>query len=487
MKLRFIAMGVAALLAVGCVNREAQQQAKRTEELIKDQTVPVKLATVQSTNLAETLEITGSIKTAEDTSIGAKLGGRVISVAVRDGDLVKAGQVIAQQETADAMTRVRQQQALVDSSRSQLQQAQNDARIGPARSAATVRVSEAKLRQAEAALAKLRAGAREEEKIQADWAVENAKKNMETAKAQLERSKELLRQGAIPRSQLERDENAYMAALTAYNAALQSRRIIENQSRPEDILAAEQQVAAAREQVNSDKANQRLDVQYQDRVRAAQANLRSAQEALVLARQAVTDATIRAPYAGRISGNPTQPGTYVSPGSPVARIVATTGVYFEGDVPEGQVGQMQSGKPVTVRVDALNRDLSGRIVAVNPLGSDVGRVFKVRVHIDSDPAELKPGMFARGIVELRRIPDAIVVPSSAVITQGGEKAVFIVEGKKAKRVKVSTGLSQDGLLQVDGISPGQQVVIEGQTKLTDGAEVKEDKGLDKKESEEKKA
>lgn len=484
MKSRYLAFALLALFVGGCVNREAQKQAKRTEDLISDPTILVTVAPATSTDLAETLEITGSIATAEDSTVGAKVGGRLVSVMVKDGDLVKAGQTIALQETTDALTRVRQQQALIDAARSQLQQAQNDARIGPSRSQAAVRASEARLKQAEATLQKLRNGAREEERVQADWAVENAKKAMETAKAQVERSRQLLKEGAIAQAQLERDENAYVASLSAYNNALENRRMIQNGARSEDIAGAEQQVAAAREQLNSDKANQRLDVQYQDRVRGAQANLRSAQEALTLARQSITDATIRAPFSGRISGNPTQAGTYVGPGSPVARIVASTGAYFEGDVPENQVGAMQAGRPVVIRVDALNRDFNGSVVAVNPLGTNIGRLFKVRVQIDGDTAGIKPGMFARGIVELRRIPDAIVVPGSAVITQGSEKSVYIVSGKKAKKVKVTTGLTKDGVIQVEGIKSGDQVVIEGQTKLADGSSIKVDDG---KKEEDKKA
>jgi RND family efflux transporter MFP subunit len=476
MNWKFLPLVLAAIFAAGCVDRNAQQQAKRTETLVSDQTVPVIVAKVATADLAETLEITGSFTTAEDTSVGAKTGGRLVAVYVKDGDVVKAGQTIALQETTDAATRVRQQQALVDASRSQLQQAKNDALIGPSRSAAAVRASEARLKQAQTALEKLKNGARAEERVQADWAVENAKKNMQTAKQQMERSKQLFDQGAVPKSQVERDENAYMATLTTYNTALENQRMITNGARSEDLAAAQQQIEAAREQLNSDKASQRLDVQYQDRVRAAQANLRSAEESLALARQGILDATIKAPFAGRVSGRPTQAGTYVGPGTPIVRIVGSEGVYFEGEVQESRVSDMKADRPVTVKVDALGTELKGSIVAVNPLGADVGRVFKVRVQIFGDTSGIKPGMFGRGVVEIRTVRGAMVIPSGAVITQGAEKSVFVVQGDKAKRVKVTTGLSKDGLIQVDGLTVGQNVVTEGQTKLADGTTVKVDSG-----------
>lgn len=455
-------------LAVGCVNREAQKQAKRTEALVSDPTVPVSVAKVGTQEMVETFEITGAMTTSEDSVIGAKIGGRLVQVMVRDGDSVKAGQVIAQQETTDQATRVRQQRALVDAARAQLEQARTEAKVGPSRSSAAVRASEARLKQAEAALEKLRRGAREEERVQADWAVENAKKNLEVAKAALDRARRLFEDGAIAKSEVERAENVHMSALAAYNGAIESRRIIENGARAEDIASAEQQVAAAREQLNSDRAAQRLDSQYQDRVRAAEANLRSAQEALVLAQQSLSDATIRAPYAGRISGQPTQVGTYVGPGSPVARLVDTGGIYFEGDVPERRVAEMQAGRKVTVTIEALDRALSGTVATVNPVGSDVGRLFKVRIQLEGDTSGIRPGMFGRGAVELRRVPDAVVIPAIAIVGQGKEKRVFVVEGKKVKEVVVTTGLTDDGLVQVQGLEPGQEVVISGQSKLADG-------------------
>lgn len=459
------------VLAGGCVNREAQKQAKRTEALVSDPTVPVSVAKVETREMTETFEITGAMTTSEDSVIGAKIGGRLVQVMVRDGDSVKAGQVIAQQETTELAARVRQQRALVDAARAQAEQARTDAKVGPSRSEASVRAAEARLRQAEAALEKLRKGAREEERIQADWAVENAKKNLEVAKAALDRAKALFQDGAISKAEVERAENAHMSALAAYNGALESRRIIENGARPEDIAGAEQQVAAAREQLNSEKAAQRLDSQYQDRVRAAEANLRSAQEALSLAQQSLADATIRAPFAGRISGQPTQVGTFVGPGSPVARLVDTRGIYFEGDVPERRVAEMQTGRRVTVTIEAMGRTLPGQVVTVNPIGAEVGRLFKVRIQLDGDTSGIKPGMFARGAVELQRVENAIVIPAIAVVGQGDEKRVFVVDGKKVKEVSVTTGLTDDGLVQVQGVTPGQEVVVAGQAKLADGMQI----------------
>lgn len=472
--MRKLAAAVFALaLLGGCVDRQAQQQAKRTESLIKDPTIPVKVAEVRARPVTEDLEITGSIVTGDDAQVGAKNAGRLVAVYVRDGDTVKAGQVIAQQETSDGSLRVRQQQALVDAARAQLQQAMNDARVGPSRSSAAVRASEARLKQAQVQLQKLKNGAREEERTQARWAVDAAKKTMETAKSALDRAQRLFDQGAISRSDLERAENAYMNALAGYNKALEDQSIVQNLTRPEDIAAAEQQVQAAIQQLESDKANQKLDVQYQERISAARANLRSAEEGLALARQAVSDAAIRSPFSGRVAGKPVQVGTFVAPGTPVVRIVGTGGVYFEGQVPEGRIRDVSPGKQVIVSIDALGKTTwTGKVSAVNPLGTEIGRLFNVRIQIDGDTGAIKPGMFARGVVTLRKVDNALVVPSVAILRSGGDSWVMVADGGKAKRVKVTPGLVNQNLTQVEGVTTGQTVIVEGQTKVVDGSTIK---------------
>ena len=114
----------------------------------------------------------------------------------------------------------------------------------------------------------------------------------------------------------------------------------------EDVRAAEQQLAI-------DKSNKRLDVLYTQRVESATANWEAARSTLRLAQIALENATIRAPFSGRISGKPLQPGTYVAPGVEVARIVGTGGAYFEAEVPESQVATVQPGMSVEVSIDAL--------------------------------------------------------------------------------------------------------------------------------------
>ncbi|MBS1707018.1 MAG: efflux RND transporter periplasmic adaptor subunit [Armatimonadetes bacterium] len=475
MKIRlsaFSILALALLLVTGCVNREAQKSAKRTAELIADDSIAVEVVPVESRPFSTQIEITGSLQTGDDSQVGAKVAGRITAVYVKDGDAVSAGQVIARQETGDALRRLRQAQAAASSARSQYNQALADLKQGPVRTKASVASAQAQLNIAQASLEKLLKGARDEERRQATAQVDSARSNMETARREMERNDELLRQGAISQSAADQTRNAYRAALSQYESALEAERILQNGARSEDIAAARQQVAAAQEQVRIARSNQNLDVQFQLRVESARASVESAEESVALARQAIDDATIRSPFSGNVSGTPLQAGTYVAPGTPVARVVSRGSVYFEGQVPEAQISQVQPGMPIGVKVTSVDREFAGRVAGISPVGANVGRIFKVRVVLEGETGELRPGMFARGYLDVDKIEDALVVPTATVIRGTEGATVFEAAGTKAVVHTIKVLGEQGGFTRIDGLPEGMQIVVRGQDKLANGAKIK---------------
>lgn len=457
----------------GCVDREAQEQAKRTKALIEDPTIPVKVMQVRETDISDEMEITGQVATSSDVTIGARTAGRLVAVYVRDGEAVAAGQVIAEQETTVLRAAVQQAQSQLNAAQAQLQQAISNARIGPQRSATAVASAQAALRAARAQLEKAKAGARDEEVKQAEAQVKSAKFNMETAKKELERQKTLFESGAVPRQRVEAAENAYQGALSQYETALENLRMRQSWTRPEDIRTAEEQVRQAEEGVRSAQANQRLDVTLEQQVDSARANVRAAEANLDIARKNLSDAQIRSPFSGRISGNPVQPGAFLAPGSPVARLIGKEGIFFEGEVPESKISLLSPGKPVRVTIDAIaGRTWAGTVASISPSGDEVGRIFRVRVQLAGPVDEIKPGMFARGVVTLSMTTGATVVPISAVVRDENRAYVFTVVGDQAKRIEVRTGLTSNGSIQVMNVPAGARVVVEGQNQLTDGAKVR---------------
>ncbi len=457
---------LALLPLTGCVNRDAQAQAKRTQAVLDDPVIPVTVETVATRPFIEMLEITGALTSSDDTQVTATVAGRLIRVLVKDGDSVTAGQVIAVQDLRDYQIRLSQAQSQLDGALAALRQAQSDAVEGPRRSSSAVRAARAQLASAEANLLKARNGARSEERRQAEAQLQAARVNLEIAQKDVDRGQRLLAEGAISERDFDRYRQQFAAAKAQYDGAVESVRIVQNATRVEDVRALEGQVSAAREQLQTVLASQRQDAQYRDRVEQARAQVQSAQSQVDLARDGLGNAQVRAPFSGRIAGKPLQVGSFAGPGTPIVRLVSSEGIYLEGEIPEVQISAIRTGMPVTISLDALkDRFFSGQIAAINPQAESLGRLFKVRVQLDGLPAELRAGMFARGKVELNRREGVITVPASAIVREGDGTYVYLVNGAKAVKRAVKLGLAQDGRVEVTGLSAGEQLVVRGQTLL----------------------
>lgn len=467
------ALIVVSVPLVGCVNREAQKTAKKTQEFLNDKTTRVTTQTPVIKEIAEELEITGSMTSSEDSPIGAQASGRVVAMYVKDGDQVVSGQVIAKLESTDLNARVRQAQAQLRTAQAAYAAAKSDSRTGPDRTSAAVKSAEARLASSRSNLQKLRKGDRPEQRRMVAAQVAAAKSGLDVAKKDLDRFRALYKDGAVSLQDVDRQENAYRQSLAQYEQALENQRMQQQGPREEDIRAAENDVRAAEQAVADVKANKRNDVQFDYRVEQAASNVQAAQEALIIAQSAVEEAVIRAPFSGRVSGKPLALGTFAGPGTPIARIVGTDGTYLEGDVPESRLSGVQEGARVEVRLDALKGVVfNGTVQAINPQGSETSRLFKVRVQLDGGDNRVKAGMFARARVQTRVVPDAMVVPLTAVQGAADESYVMVADGDKAKKVKVAVGVQRGTEIQISGIDPSSEVIIDGQVGLLDGAKIK---------------
>jgi HlyD family secretion protein len=482
-----IAVALAGSLALdGCVDRAAQQQAKETATIVSNPVQTVAVVSPQLKTLTSNLDISGEVTTSDDTQVGAKTAGKIVAVYVRDGDKVSRGQILARQDSTPLVAQLNQAQSQVLTAQaglatatSQLTQAIRNQQFNPYRTTASVISAKSALRAAQANLAKMLAGSRPQERSEAQATLRSAKASLDVQKKQLDRITTLVQQGAIAGSQQDTQEAAYESALATYQNAKDALELIQIGNRQEDIDAAREAVAQAQEALKTADATKSLDPLYGDQVAAARASVASAkatiqnaQDQVVIARQSLDDAVIRAPFDGQVSGKPIEVGTIATPGSEIMRIIGSGGIYFEGNVPSDQIDQIVVGMPVTVHVDAAGQnDLAARVAAISPLGSSVGRLFNVRVQFLSPPSQIKPGMFATGTVQVQTVKDAVVIPASAIISQSDQKYVFVANGQTAKKTTIKTGLQQGTEIQVFGLSTGASVIFQGQDRLTDGSKI----------------
>ncbi|MEO7453730.1 MAG: efflux RND transporter periplasmic adaptor subunit [Fimbriimonadales bacterium] len=461
---------------IGNPNKRQQKEAAAQEAIISDTTVPVTLTRPVIKTMQATLALNGPIRTLGEVDLGSKHSGRIVAVSVQEGSRVRAGQVVARVDSAVLMEQVNQAQSQVTSALSAKQQAAIQAAISPQQSMAAIRQSEAALASARANLDLVKAGSRTQEVARAREQVNSTKSAMDKAKTDLDRARRLYAGDAISKADVEAAQFAYDSSLANYRSALESYDMIVEGARPQEIRQAEENVRQAEEALRLSRTNSVTDDIRRQQVLQADAQLRQAQAQLRQAQQQLRDAAIVSPVDGYVTGTPAKVGQVVSPGTPVATIVSLDGVYFEGQVPETEIGNVEIGQTATVTLDAIpNRTFAGTVVAIDPKADSQGRLFAARIAINNPGSIVKPGMFGQAALKLRSIPSAITLPTDAIRKVGEKSYVFVKNGDVAKRIEVKIGHQDGGVVQVTGVSPNADVVLRGKDLVEDGSKIREDK------------
>jgi len=224
------------------------------------------------------------------------------------------------------------------------------------------------------------------------------------------------------------------------------------------------QVEAARQQYES--AKNAAEQQYQA--------LQGSRARVTLARKALADTTVRAPFAGLVAQRMVSTGDYVTRGMKVAEIVRITPLRIELTVPEQFVASVSVGQPVSFTVDAYpERLFEGKVRYVAPALRADQRALTVEAVVPNANADLKPGMFATARIEQNKREPAVLVPESAVRVVSGTGRVFVVNGDRAEERIVTTGQKVDSLVEiVTGLKRGERVATQNVTQLIDGTKVR---------------
>jgi len=189
---------------------------------------------------------------------------------------------------------------------------------------------------------------------------------------------------------------------------------------------------------------------------------------------------VEAPISGRIFTLPVQVGMTVSPAVPLARIAGGDALEIRLFVAERFISRMALNLPCEITLDAWPGEVfHGRIRELSPIVDPVSRTMEVRVSVPNPGGRLRAGMFARVRIITEQKENVVKMPSSALITRFGEHYVFVVEEDAenpenlvARRRVVTPGISVDGEMEIQsGLEPGENIVIRGQSLLTDGVRV----------------
>lgn len=234
-------------------------------------------------------------------------------------------------------------------------------------------------------------------------------------------------------------------------------------------------------------ARQDLDIAAA-RVKEASAKLALAEAEREAAEQAAARAAamrayteIRAPFTGTIAQRLLDPGTLVQSATssaqdatkPVLEMVEDETVRIYMHVPEPEVAKVHPGTLATVRPEAHpNKEMSARITRLAGSLDPATRTLLAEIELANADHLLNPGMFVKVRLMLESRPYALVVPSSAVLVEKDERAVFVVREGRAEKRAVKTGIEGPEWTEiVEGLTGGEAVIVTGKENVSKGGAV----------------
>ncbi|WP_415404801.1 efflux RND transporter periplasmic adaptor subunit [Tateyamaria sp. SN3-11] len=358
------------------------------------------------------------VQPSREVQLTFRVSGRVIDLPARAANQVEEGDVIARLDPSDFETQVAQLESQRD--------------------------------QAMAELSALRSGARSEEIVALEAAVDSAQAQVDQALEQVLRSRELAERGVVATARLDEDEANLRVAEANLRAQTEQLVIGQSGGRAEDIEAAE----AA--------------------IRGLEAQLQSA-------RNNLDYTTLRAPFDGIIARRDIDNFTNVQAGQDVVLLQALATVHLTFDIPGPDVtALLANGREEITNIaffDALPGEaFDAEVVEFSVQADSATQTYRGRVAVEiPEESLILPGMVGRVTSSAPGQAQAMSVPLTAIASESdGAPFVWIVgEGDRVSKQAVTLGDVKNGSVAVtDGLSADQRIVAAGVSHIIDGMQIR---------------
>ncbi|GAB4533837.1 MAG: efflux RND transporter periplasmic adaptor subunit [Pleurocapsa sp.] len=417
-------------------------------------TVPV---TQQNFNVEITAS--GRVEPIKSVNVSPKNPGRLVKLLVEQGDRVMAGQTLAIMENSELQAQ--NAQAVAELQQAVANLAQNKTKINT-----EIAQARARLEQAQARLSQ--AQARIPTNIaQAKAQIDSAESQLKLVEERVKRNKYLLQQGGISQDTFDEVLNDYQNALSRVRELKQQLEQLELTGGSE----VEQLQAEIRE---AQIALQQRQQMAQDEIAGLQAAVNASEAAHQRSEIQYEDTIVKAPFEGIITQRYAVEGAFVTPStsaSSTASASATSilalaqGLEVVAKVAELDIGQLRSQQKVKIFADAYpEQEFLGEIKRIAPeaIIEDNVTSFEVRIELITGQEWLRSKMNVDVVFIGEVLPDTLVVPTVAIVTQEGETGVMVLsEDNKPEFIPVKIGLTIGDKTQIlSGIDRGQRVFID---------------------------
>ncbi len=232
---------------------------------------------------------------------------------------------------------------------------------------------------------------------------------------------------------------------------------------------------------------QAKDLSSQAQIDSAKAALAAAQQHAEAARadservQALENYTVvTAPIAGVVIWRYADTGALIQGGTtsndstlPIVRLSQSNLLRLRVPVPEDDVEYVHEGDSLQVRVDAINRSFTGKVVRFTRNVNFETRTMETEVDVENRDLSIAPGMYANSALQLGRVHDVVTIPVEALVLNGRQRAVYVLDATNRVHIRnVQVGVEGSKLAEITtGISPGDRVIVGGQEKYQAGETV----------------
>lgn len=209
-----------------------------------------------------------------------------------------------------------------------------------------------------------------------------------------------------------------------------------------------------------------------------QTQVRQAISAEKMAKKALTDTRLYAPFSGYVAEKQAEAGQSVAPGVPIVKLVRIDHVKVSISVPEEEIAQIRVGQLLYVKVPALGGKTFVAKVSERGVTADaLSRSYEVKAVIQNPQHELLPGMIAEVSLGTMKVSQpteqAIALPAEIILIDADNHPfVWTVVNGKAQKTHITLGQNMGDNVQItDGLKEGDKVICEGQQKVSNGMTV----------------
>lgn len=409
-----------ALLFTGCkADVEENKQVERN----------VKIKTINEEGMLNTLSLSGNVTPIETVKLSFKLDGVINEVIPEEGSFVKNGELIASLKTDDYALQKKAAEADKYSAQAGVSAAES---------------------QYEAAMAEYES-AKYQVETEIPSKITQAKAQLDLTQATYDRVKTLYENGISTKSQFDEISAKLTADTETYEQALDAKGI------------AESKLEASLKKVEA----------YGAQISASSAVVEKAQAAVDKSVNDLSDTAIYSPMNGVVLKKLYSSGETVAAGYPVVAIGNINSVYVEVGVSDKYINSIKQGQNANIYVYGTNKEYTGTVEEIGSLADSTTRTFNVKIRVDNQNGEIRPGMVAKANLNISG-ESVCLVPVSSVIQLSSGSIIFTYDESTntvSKKSVVTGDIIGDNIQIIEGISTGDVIVTEGQFLIKDGDKV----------------